>query len=86
MRHRHFPRICANCHAPMARQEDSCWACGTPWPVGVDKTIMFPAPLMSTIGELGAFLGRENRAATPSPIPTPVARAAHGNGDPTAES
>jgi predicted amidophosphoribosyltransferase len=33
MRDRHFPRICANCQAPMARQEDSCWACGTPWPV-----------------------------------------------------
>ena len=29
--------------------------------IGVDKnsTIMFPAPLMSTIGELGAFLNRE---------------------------
>ena len=33
MRDRHFPRICANCHAPMARQEHSCWACGTTWPV-----------------------------------------------------
>lgn len=33
--------------------------------LGVDKntTIVFPAPLMSTIGELGAFLARENRAA-----------------------
>jgi hypothetical protein len=32
---------------------------------GVDKnsTIVFPAPLMSTIGELGAFLSRENVAA-----------------------
>jgi regulator of protease activity HflC (stomatin/prohibitin superfamily) len=33
--------------------------------IGVDKnsTIMFPAPLMSTIGELGAFLNREAEAA-----------------------
>jgi len=33
--------------------------------LGVDKnsTVVFPAPLMSTIGELGAFLARENSAA-----------------------
>jgi hypothetical protein len=45
--------------------------------IGVDKnsTIVFPAPLMSTIGELGAFLSRENAAVgdmpreTPSPVP-----------------
>ena len=37
--------------------------------IGVDKnsTIVFPAPLMSTIGELGAFLSRENRAAGEKP-------------------
>ncbi|MCX5192355.1 slipin family protein [Streptomyces sp. NBC_00249] len=34
--------------------------------IGVDKntTVVFPAPLMSTIGELGAFLARETAAAT----------------------
>jgi hypothetical protein len=34
--------------------------------IGVDKnsTIMFPAPLMSTIGEVGAFLSREAAAST----------------------
>jgi regulator of protease activity HflC (stomatin/prohibitin superfamily) len=34
--------------------------------VGVDKntTVVFPAPLMSTIGELGTFLAREEAAAT----------------------
>jgi regulator of protease activity HflC (stomatin/prohibitin superfamily) len=33
--------------------------------IGVDKntTVVFPAPLMSTIGELGAFLARESAAA-----------------------
>ncbi|MFD4873070.1 slipin family protein [Streptomyces sp. NPDC058420] len=58
--------------------------------IGVDKntTVVFPAPLMSTIGELGSFLARETAAAgsattppanrvTPSPDPvlngTPMA-------------
>ncbi|MDQ2883244.1 MAG: slipin family protein [Actinomycetota bacterium] len=42
--------------------------------IGVDKntTVVFPAPLMSTIGELGSFLARETAAANP---PTPVATA-----------
>jgi regulator of protease activity HflC (stomatin/prohibitin superfamily) len=37
--------------------------------LGVDKntTVVFPAPLMSTIGELGTFLAREQAAATASP-------------------
>ena len=42
--------------------------------IGVDRntTVVFPAPLMSTIGELGSFLAREAAAATP-PAPTPAA-------------
>jgi hypothetical protein len=31
MRDRHFPRVCRSCHAPMARQEATCWRCGTQW-------------------------------------------------------
>jgi hypothetical protein len=31
MRERHFPRVCSSCSAPMARQEDTCWRCGTQW-------------------------------------------------------
>ena len=31
MRERHFPRACRSCHAPMARQENTCWRCGTLW-------------------------------------------------------
>jgi predicted amidophosphoribosyltransferase len=31
MRERHFPRVCRSCRAPMARQEDTCWHCGTQW-------------------------------------------------------
>ncbi|MEU7785505.1 slipin family protein [Amycolatopsis sp. NPDC049159] len=41
--------------------------------IGVDKntTVVFPAPLMSTIGELGSFLARESAAATrPEPVTT----------------
>jgi hypothetical protein len=31
MRNRHFPRLCRSCQAPMGRQEDTCWRCGTHW-------------------------------------------------------
>ena len=58
--------------------------------IGVDKntTVVFPAPLMTTIAELGAFLARESAAAghseppsgdTPKPAIKPVA-VAHSNG------
>jgi regulator of protease activity HflC (stomatin/prohibitin superfamily) len=45
--------------------------------IGVDKntTVVFPAPLMSTIGELGAFLARETAAAG-MPAAAPVIAAA----------
>ncbi|MFG1957492.1 slipin family protein [Nonomuraea sp. NPDC049028] len=38
--------------------------------IGVDKnsTVVFPAPLMTTIAELGAFLAREQKAAA-QPVP-----------------
>ena len=41
--------------------------------IGVDKntTVVFPAPLMSTIQELGAFLAREQAAIT-TPPPSPA--------------
>jgi hypothetical protein len=41
--------------------------------IGVDHntTVVFPAPLMSTIQELGAFLAKEQAAGTtPPPPPT----------------
>jgi hypothetical protein len=41
--------------------------------IGVDQntTVVFPAPLMSTIQELGAFLAKEQAAGTtPPPPPT----------------
>jgi regulator of protease activity HflC (stomatin/prohibitin superfamily) len=49
--------------------------------IGVDKNtcVVFPAPLMSTIQELGAFLGREAKAAAPLAALAP----ASPNGGPT---
>lgn len=52
--------------------------------LGVDKntTVVFPAPLMSTIAELGSFLARESDAAGSSTMPPPIIHhpAAAGNG------
>jgi regulator of protease activity HflC (stomatin/prohibitin superfamily) len=50
--------------------------------IGVDKNsmIMFPAPLMSTIGEVGAFLSRETAAAGQLPS-VPDVPTASGNGE-----
>jgi hypothetical protein len=31
VRERHFPRVCRSCRAPMARQEETRWRCGTEW-------------------------------------------------------
>jgi regulator of protease activity HflC (stomatin/prohibitin superfamily) len=51
--------------------------------IGVDKnsTVVFPAPLMSTIAELGSFLTREAAAARAGVVPLPVANGAtpHAN-------
>ena len=45
--------------------------------IGVDKntTVVFPAPLMTTIAELGAFMARETAAATPPKPGAPVGTA-----------
>jgi hypothetical protein len=56
---------------------------------GQNATVVFPAPLMSTIGELGAFLAREAAAAAPrtEPSDTPLtAVAATPNGSPDTAS
>jgi regulator of protease activity HflC (stomatin/prohibitin superfamily) len=52
--------------------------------ISVDKnsTVVFPAPLMSTIQELGAFLNRESSAVAALPVTAPaVAAAATTNGE-----
>jgi regulator of protease activity HflC (stomatin/prohibitin superfamily) len=54
--------------------------------IGVDKntTVVFPAPLMSTIGELGAFLARETAEAASSTAAAPTTPAPNpaSNGTP----
>jgi regulator of protease activity HflC (stomatin/prohibitin superfamily) len=53
--------------------------------IGVDRntTVVFPAPLMSTIGELGTFLAKETAAAASAPAPRPApAAGAVPNGRP----
>ena len=49
--------------------------------IAVDKnsTVVFPAPLMSTIGELGEFLSRESQAA--GDFPSTSVQPARGNGE-----
>ena len=49
--------------------------------IGVDKntTVVFPAPLMSTIEELGSFLAREQAPHHPAPVHSP-SRGAGGGG------
>jgi regulator of protease activity HflC (stomatin/prohibitin superfamily) len=61
--------------------------------LGVDKntTVVFPAPLMSTIGELGAFIARENGAASAvspvsAPAPAVLVQPAAPNGKPFPEA
>jgi regulator of protease activity HflC (stomatin/prohibitin superfamily) len=46
--------------------------------IGVDKntTVVFPAPIMTTIAELGSFLAGEKAAATPTAPTTPTASVA----------
>ena len=54
--------------------------------LGVDKntTVVFPAPLMSTIGELGSFLARETAASAAHSAHTPPADEPAPAGEPRA--
>jgi regulator of protease activity HflC (stomatin/prohibitin superfamily) len=59
--------------------------------IGVDKntTVVFPAPLMTTIAELGSFLAREQAAAAsvlPPPADGRLARVATANGSSSNET
>jgi regulator of protease activity HflC (stomatin/prohibitin superfamily) len=49
--------------------------------IGVDRntTVVFPAPLMTTIAELGAFLARETAAANPVPAVVAPPLTSHGS-------
>lgn len=53
--------------------------------LGVDKntTVVFPAPLMSTIAELGAFLARETAASAAAGTPALIPALANGHATPS---
>jgi regulator of protease activity HflC (stomatin/prohibitin superfamily) len=52
--------------------------------LGVDKnsTVVFPAPLMTTIAELGAFLARETAASAAAVAPVPIPSLTNGHATP----
>ncbi|MCQ4045384.1 slipin family protein [Streptantibioticus rubrisoli] len=54
--------------------------------IGLDKntTVVFPAPLMSTIGELGSFLAQETAAAASPQKPADITKAGPGPAPPGA--
>jgi hypothetical protein len=64
--------------------------------LGVDKntTVVFPAPLMSAIGDIGTFFARETAAASTTPAPPITASptrqtqapASSANGDTTLDA
>ena len=45
MRDRHIPRLCGSCRGPMARQEDTCWRCGTRWDAEEQPATILPLPV-----------------------------------------
>jgi predicted amidophosphoribosyltransferase len=73
MRNRHFPRLCASCQAPMARQQDACWRCGAQWgseqrPPTTLRVIpgAAPAQVDRAIGHrIAAVVATQVHAATP---------------------
>jgi hypothetical protein len=64
VRERHFPRVCRSCRAPMARQGDTCWRCGTEW-----------APKDASRTTLKLILGGAQAADRPEPAIAVGARA-----------
>lgn len=45
MRNRHLARVCGVCHAPMARQEETCWRCGATWTTPEDAPRITSTPV-----------------------------------------
>jgi predicted amidophosphoribosyltransferase len=64
MRERHFPRLCRACQAPMARQEDTCWSCGSRWQTEGEPPPAAPGPARSDEARSpGAPIEARRRAA-----------------------
>jgi hypothetical protein len=82
IRERHQPRLCRTCQAPMARQETSCWRCGSSWGAG-PRTPAAPERLDSLRARTGHVLdARAGRRAAAKrrdrrPSPASAGRAAN---------
>jgi hypothetical protein len=77
MRDRHFPRLCRACGVPMARQEDTCWRCGSQWadedaPPTALRVVAGGAP---TYQDADRWIN-EGGSLEPEAAPLPVAAAA----------
>jgi predicted amidophosphoribosyltransferase len=53
MRNRHRPRLCGNCRAPMAGDEENCWHCGVEWAENEPRTTLRLVPTPAAGG--GSF-------------------------------
>jgi len=62
MRDRHLPRLCGHCHAPLARQEDACWRCGTQWASEV-------APQTESLGHANVVFADDSGSMTAAADP-----------------
>jgi hypothetical protein len=78
MRNRHVPRVCRNCLAPMASQEDSCWRCGFEWaseerPRTTLHLISGDAPTPTEDAERWTNEGGSSASEVTAPIPATAA-------------
>jgi hypothetical protein len=75
MRDRHLPRLCRSCHGPMARQEDTCWRCGTRWATEDQPTTILRLPVRPMPAVLAGDV-----AGAPSTASLDVGRRANDGG------
>jgi hypothetical protein len=79
MRNRHLPRLCRNCLAPMAGQDDRCWRCGVEWapeegPRTTLRLIRGDAPTQIEDSERWTNEGGSFASAVTAPLPATAAR------------
>ena len=79
MRNRHLPRLCRNCTAPMASQEEKCWRCGVKWASeeGSRTTLHLisgDVPAKTDDAERPTFEGGSFASEVTAPLPATAAR------------
>jgi hypothetical protein len=82
MRDRHISRVCRNCQAPMARQEETCWRCGTEWASEVEPRTtlhLVPSDAHRQVedAERWANEGGSFASEVTAPLPATAARSAN---------